>query len=265
MVLIERYERLYGLRRACLIIGHCILSACIVFLVDLSAPNATRNLELGLRSLRDITVNHALADRCIKILISLAKKWNLELPPNVKAALDDIGTESKYSPSRNHDSYPFHGQGLEQDQSGQPNNMPPLISGYSHNQQPQFQSSNQGFGTAQITDPWSTTVPSQPFAMSPMPSVTPSGGMMPPPPPPVGSMFWNPYADHAISLQMPGDHTGGPGKIEMSMQNSSSMSRQTEGSAEAEQFWKDGFRFTKDMQMSRQSSQHGRRDKRGMQ
>ncbi|KAI9884567.1 MAG: hypothetical protein M1823_003639 [Watsoniomyces obsoletus] len=85
-ILADRFERLYGMRRVCLLMSHCILSASTIHLLNLPSPSAARHLETAVRGLREMSVNHPFAGRCLRVVRSLAQKWRIELPAAVERA-----------------------------------------------------------------------------------------------------------------------------------------------------------------------------------
>ena len=103
--LVSTYRNTYGFRRSSVLLGHIILSSNIIDLLNLPDCTASRNLELGVTALRESSVNHAFAIRCLHIIMALAKQWNIQLPTEVSQAAYDIpqglpmnGFEDPYSP-----------------------------------------------------------------------------------------------------------------------------------------------------------------------
>ena len=103
--LVSTYRQTYGFRRSNVLVGHIILSSNIIDLLNLPDPTAARNLELGVIVLRECSVNHAFASRCLQIVVALAKQWSIQLPTQVSQAAYDIpqgapmdGFEDPYSP-----------------------------------------------------------------------------------------------------------------------------------------------------------------------
>ena len=73
---------MYGLRRVDLLVCSWIMSASTIHLLNLPSDTAAANLSQGLSDLQTISMNHQFAARCIQIIRSLAKKWNIALPDN---------------------------------------------------------------------------------------------------------------------------------------------------------------------------------------
>jgi hypothetical protein len=84
-VLADKYRALYGFRRACSIIPHCIFSANIVDAANLPEPTATRRLAQGIRDLMALSINHAYSNYAIQILAILAQKCS-DIPDDVRTA-----------------------------------------------------------------------------------------------------------------------------------------------------------------------------------
>jgi hypothetical protein len=79
--IIRRYRQLYDFRVAHLVISHILLSACIVHLLYSKDDNVSyQNLVEGLQGLEDMHKCHYFGARCIRILHSLSKMWNLPWP-----------------------------------------------------------------------------------------------------------------------------------------------------------------------------------------
>ncbi|KAI9832944.1 MAG: hypothetical protein M1826_000723 [Phylliscum demangeonii] len=88
--LAEAYRGRYSLRRVCLLMTHCLLSSSTIHLLNLPAPGAARHLTHDLRHLQEMTANHAFAERCRRIVLLLAQKWQITLP----AEADDARTRA---------------------------------------------------------------------------------------------------------------------------------------------------------------------------
>ena len=91
--LLATYRRTYGLRRIPLLATHVALTSSIIHLLHLPSPSPTRWLAQSIASLREMSVNHAFAFRCLRIIIKLADQWNIQLPPEVERAANDIPPE----------------------------------------------------------------------------------------------------------------------------------------------------------------------------
>ncbi|KAI9680533.1 MAG: hypothetical protein M1817_003973 [Caeruleum heppii] len=81
--LVEMYRTLYGFRRVCIVMTHCILSAMIIHLLSLPSPSAARLLIQAAQALRDQSVAHEHAARCLRIVAALAEKWGILVPEAV--------------------------------------------------------------------------------------------------------------------------------------------------------------------------------------
>lgn len=92
--LVGIHRNRYGLRRVCVLMTHILLSSCTVHLLNLPSPSATRGLAQGIRDLREMTVNHTFAGRCLRIVIALGKKWGIPLPPEVEQAAAAVTPEA---------------------------------------------------------------------------------------------------------------------------------------------------------------------------
>ena len=106
--LVATYRRLYGLRCVPLLAAHVILTSSIIHLLHLPNPSAARWLAQSIASLREMSANHAFAFRCLRIIIKLADQWNIQLPPEVEKAANDIPPEASPDFSNNahaHTSY----------------------------------------------------------------------------------------------------------------------------------------------------------------
>ena len=86
--LIATYRQVYGFRRSTVFVMHIIVTASIIDLLNLPDATAARNLQLGVAVLRESSVNHAFAIRCLDIISALARQWNIELPIEVSQELD---------------------------------------------------------------------------------------------------------------------------------------------------------------------------------
>ena len=91
--LLSTYRRLYGFRCSSVVATHIILSSNIIDLINLPDTTAARNLELGVKCLRESSVNHAFAVRCLHILLALSKQWRIQLPVEVSRAAYELPPE----------------------------------------------------------------------------------------------------------------------------------------------------------------------------
>lgn len=82
-MLVLQYRQTYGLRRVPLVMTHCILSSSIIHLINLPKPSDAHDLAQGLGALNEMSVNHAFASRSLKIVLDLARQWNIHLPDEV--------------------------------------------------------------------------------------------------------------------------------------------------------------------------------------
>lgn len=78
--LLAQYRKVYGLRRVPLLMTHCVLASCIIHLIHLPKATNSHDLVQGFAALKEMSSNHALADRYPKIIIALARQWNIHLP-----------------------------------------------------------------------------------------------------------------------------------------------------------------------------------------
>ena len=86
-MLADRFDRLYGLQRACLLlVSHCILSASTIHLLNLPSPAAARHLQTAVHGLGEMSFNRRLTTRCLRIMRTLAQKWRIDLPRDVERA-----------------------------------------------------------------------------------------------------------------------------------------------------------------------------------
>ncbi|KAL9127410.1 MAG: hypothetical protein Q9217_003706 [Psora testacea] len=91
--LLSTYRQHYGFRRSTVLVSHIILSSIIIDLLNLPDPTAARNLELGMTSLRESSLNHAFTFRCLQIVLALSKQWNIQLPAGVSQAAYELPQE----------------------------------------------------------------------------------------------------------------------------------------------------------------------------
>lgn len=94
--LVARYRDYYGLRRVCVIMAHVILSSCTVHLLNLPTPSASFNLADGIRALREMSINSGFAGRCLRIVLTLSKKWEINLPSEVQEATAEVSPETMF-------------------------------------------------------------------------------------------------------------------------------------------------------------------------
>ncbi|KAI9880982.1 MAG: hypothetical protein M1830_009476 [Pleopsidium flavum] len=92
--IIDTYRNYYGLRRVCLLMAHILLSSSTVHLLNLPNPSATHDLAQGIRDLKEMSINHAFAGRCLRIIISLGQKWGISLPAEVQQATAAVSPET---------------------------------------------------------------------------------------------------------------------------------------------------------------------------
>lgn len=79
------YRSLYDLRMAHLAIPHILLSVCIVHLLYSAEHNTSRqNLVEGLQGLEALHECHYFGARSFRIVYTLAKKWNLPWPEELR-------------------------------------------------------------------------------------------------------------------------------------------------------------------------------------
>ncbi|KAI9829121.1 MAG: hypothetical protein M1832_000144 [Thelocarpon impressellum] len=78
--LMHTHRKVYGPRRICLLIMHCLLSSSVVHMLNLPSPSAASLLVQGIHDLSNMTHGHAFAGRCLRILGSLAESWKVDLP-----------------------------------------------------------------------------------------------------------------------------------------------------------------------------------------
>lgn len=95
--LASTYKSAYGLRCSIVTLTHLICTACITHLLDLPNFSAARDLEQGIRDLKDMAVNHAIAKRYLHTIVGLSEQWHIRLPENVAHAIQE--TKSVAVPS----------------------------------------------------------------------------------------------------------------------------------------------------------------------
>ena len=167
--LVARYRNYYGLRRVCVILAHIILSSCTVHLLNLATPSATHSLAEGIRALREMAMNSGFAGRCLRIIISLSKKWGINLPTEVQEATDAVSPTTML-PSPNSDEFFAP---LQQNDPHRPSN------GRRHS-------------TTEMVMPTGSTS-SNTSAATQAPSA-PAGNPT--------DLFWTPFPDHSMPLQV---------------------------------------------------------------
>lgn len=84
--LVNALRGMYGLRRVCPAVTSLLLSATTIHLLNLPAEPAATNLSQGIQDLQMMSTNHQFAGECVDIIISLASKWKIALPDDVRTA-----------------------------------------------------------------------------------------------------------------------------------------------------------------------------------
>ncbi|KAI9793529.1 MAG: hypothetical protein M1816_007962 [Peltula sp. TS41687] len=97
-ILADGYRNLYTLRRECVLMSHCLLSASTIHLLNLPSPRASRYITDDLRNLNEASVCHGFAGRCLRIIQTLAQKWEITLPEEASRIGSTSSTE-RPSPS----------------------------------------------------------------------------------------------------------------------------------------------------------------------
>ncbi|KAL6714818.1 hypothetical protein ACLMJK_007078 [Lecanora helva] len=92
--ILSTYRQMYGVRLGTVLMTHIILSSSIIHLLNLPNASAARDLTFSIDSLREMSTSHAFAKRCILVVIKLAKQWNIDLPPEVFTAAEDVPGDS---------------------------------------------------------------------------------------------------------------------------------------------------------------------------
>ena len=99
--LMDRYVRTYGIKPSIFIQAHCIMSAGIIHLVDISStPTATNSaateqseifLATSIRQLSSIKSTYLLVARYAQALVGLTYKWCNVVPRGVQEAIAEAG------------------------------------------------------------------------------------------------------------------------------------------------------------------------------
>jgi hypothetical protein len=113
--LAEQYEGLYGLGRVCVILSHCLLSASTIHLLNLPSPSASHHLVRAVRNLCDMSARHSFAGRCVRVLYSLAQKWDIRLPEQVEQLMSGVrsGLQQQPPPSDYFPIFPIRNMSLD--------------------------------------------------------------------------------------------------------------------------------------------------------
>jgi hypothetical protein len=93
--LLRKYSFMYGLRRAYLILAHCAMSSAIIHLLNMYRQNpnpiltiqASEHLLEIIAMLQEMLPTFPIVARYLKAIHSLAEKWEVDLPPNVRETL----------------------------------------------------------------------------------------------------------------------------------------------------------------------------------
>lgn len=170
--LLSTYRQIYGLRRATLLVAHVILSSSIIHLLNMPNPSSTRNLVLGITSLRELSTAHAFALRALHVIMSLANQWNISLPPEIFEAAYDMPQESSSNTSHAAQSAP------------RPDSH--LPSSLDHTVHQDYMNEKDGV----------SETPFAPVKSSPQPFSNPT------------DLFWSPFPDQSLPLQA--HHHSGP-------------------------------------------------------
>ena len=162
--LLGTYRQIYGLRRAPVMTTHILLSISIIHLLNLPNPSSAQHLALSITCLREVSANHAFANRSLNIVLALSKQWNIQLPSEVSEIAYDLPPKVPMSLPDSHGS----GNGLTH-----------LSSVPDHFQQQdniQTKDAANGFPFSAVKN-------------SPKPFTTPA------------DMFWSPFPDHSVPLR----------------------------------------------------------------
>ena len=127
--LLSTYRRIYGLRRATLLMSHVLLSSSIINLLNIPSASSTRNLVQGVTSFREVSTAHAFAMRALDTVMTLAKQWNITLPPEVlraayhtpqmpppdvsQIAQSSARLDSQFSPISHHETQKQHNMSMK--------------------------------------------------------------------------------------------------------------------------------------------------------
>jgi hypothetical protein len=107
----KQYFMTYGLRRAFFINTHCIASAAIIHLLNMSsqeefllgALKAAASLLDDIKILKEMHVAYPIVPVLLKAIRCLAVQWKINLPPDIREALETTDTPSppvSYNTSR---------------------------------------------------------------------------------------------------------------------------------------------------------------------
>ncbi|ESZ97715.1 fungal specific transcription factor domain-containing protein [Sclerotinia borealis F-4128] len=92
--LMRLYKRIYGLRQICNIAVYIVHSACTIHLLSLPEKTSKRDIIHGVKHLEEIAEDWLCARRTLSILSVLARKWNIDLPPEASAVFSR--TDSRF-------------------------------------------------------------------------------------------------------------------------------------------------------------------------
>ena len=95
-VILDTFRSLYTLRRTSVLMPHIVVSACTIYLIKLPSPSAGPNLAQLLNDLKEMSVNHPLTIRMLRIVLSLGKRWELDLPLEVQRAVGSLSPEAVF-------------------------------------------------------------------------------------------------------------------------------------------------------------------------
>lgn len=105
----DMYSDTYGLRRAYFIITHCVISAAIIHLLNVSGQNTSPLIAIpaadyllkAIRMLHEMLAAFPIVARYLKTIHSLATKWDAYLPDDIRQALETIDFPSPVSTNSN--------------------------------------------------------------------------------------------------------------------------------------------------------------------
>ncbi|KAI4125686.1 MAG: hypothetical protein LQ347_005276 [Umbilicaria vellea] len=75
---------------------HKVVSACTIYLIKLPSPSAGPNLAQSIKDLKEMSINHPLTIRMLRIVLSLSKRWELDLPLEVQRAVGSLSPETVF-------------------------------------------------------------------------------------------------------------------------------------------------------------------------
>lgn len=159
--IIGTYRQIYGLRRIPLVATHILLSTSIIHLLNLPISPSAHYLALAITCLREVSANHAFANRSLNIIMALSRQWSIQLPSEVTQIAYDLLPEVPTSLSDPHIASTQIPDEL--DPSRQQDNLHPKDV--------------------------ASKLPFSAVKDSPRPFVTPA------------DMFWSPFPDHSVPLQ----------------------------------------------------------------